>query len=98
MLPSDVLEATSTGFTVFKDKRGFTPGEFQEEFGKEPSELGYKLQDLISEKGTQYKGVLKDDEGEKKGTRYQMYRTYEVRKSDYKMPIENHLFAGQGNN
>ncbi|CAK0861246.1 unnamed protein product, partial [Prorocentrum cordatum] len=98
MLPSDVLEATSTGFTVFKDKRGFTPGEFQEEFGKEPSELGYKLQDLISEKGTQYKGVLKDDEGEKKGARYQMYRTYEVRKSDYKMPIENHLFAGQGNN
>ncbi|CAK0797893.1 unnamed protein product, partial [Prorocentrum cordatum] len=98
MLPSDVSEATSTGFTVFKDKRGFAPGEFQEEFGKEPSELGYKLQDLISEKGTQYKGVLKDGEGEKKGTRYQMYRTYEVRKSDYTMPVENHLFAGQGNN
>ena len=80
---------------MFADKRGFTPAEFEAEFHKKPSELGFKLQDLVKLNGQQYKGVLKNDEGETLGTRYQHWREFEVKRKEIALPEANTLCAFQ---
>ncbi|CAK0881100.1 unnamed protein product, partial [Prorocentrum cordatum] len=87
--------ATSAGYRVIAYKRGLTPAQFLSIYSKHPGEIGLRVNDLMAPNGKRYKGILKDDEGETLGYKYEFYTDSHAFKSDLLCPRERVLHAGQ---
>eukprot|EP00959_Pyramimonas_sp_CCMP1952_P032290 677686-Pyramimonas_sp.AAC.1 len=93
---SKVGQDTSCGYRVLCRKVGLTKTEFEAEYKKSPDEYGLRLQDLVSPSGKQYKGVLKNWEGETGGYLYEFYRDVVTSRTNYVCHASHNIHAEQG--